>query len=104
MFKKHQENTLLRKATAFLYGNVAAQLEAMVPEGQAPAVPVAIMAQYVTGGLMALIEWWMANGRAYSAEEMDEVFRRVGVEGIERVVNGLPAPVPGEARVNGWNG
>ena len=86
MFKKHQENTLLRKATAFLYGNVAAQLEEMT-QGRPPAVPVAVMAHYVTGGLMALIEWWMANGRPYTPEEMEALFQAVGVEGIRKTLS-----------------
>jgi hypothetical protein len=64
-------------------------------QGGPPAVPVAVMAHYVTGGLMALMEWWMANGRPYTLEQIEALYQAVGLEGIKKdSVN----------RLNGWHG
>lgn len=86
MTRKSKENPILEQGTAFLYANTKAQLQQLVEEGQKPSVPIAVLAQFLTGGLMALIRWWVANDVAYSPEEMNDLFQKIAMPGVREVL------------------
>lgn len=46
------------------------------------AVPVAVMAQYLTGTLLNLLKWWLEAEMPYTPEQMDEMFRRLAMPGL----------------------
>lgn len=48
-------------------------------EIHSPAVPVAGTAQYLAGGLLALLKWWLSAELSYSPEQMDEIFRQLAL-------------------------
>jgi AcrR family transcriptional regulator len=45
-------------------------------------VPIPVAAQMVTGAATSLINWWIKNKMPYSPEEMQEMFDRVMMPGI----------------------
>jgi AcrR family transcriptional regulator len=86
MFPPQAENALRAAGVAVTHANVTSQLEQLLPAGQAPAVPLAALAAYLTGGLMALIQWWHDQGRPYSPAEMDAMFQEMGMPGVWQVL------------------
>lgn len=52
--------------------------DAAAPDG----APREAVVQFVVGAFMALLTWWLDGGAKLSAERMDELFRRLALEGV----------------------
>jgi AcrR family transcriptional regulator len=50
-------------------------------------IPVAIMANFIAGSFLTLLKWWLENKMVYSAEQMDDIFRKLTLAGIEAQEN-----------------
>lgn len=85
LFTHHKENIVVEKGTNYLYAILKAQLIRLAKNGQEPKVPIPLLAQYLTGGLMSLIKWWIENDISYSAEEMDNLFQKIAMPGIRNI-------------------
>jgi hypothetical protein len=46
-------------------------------------VPLPILANFVAGSFLTLLRWWLDTKMIYSPEQMDEIFRKLTVPGIE---------------------
>jgi AcrR family transcriptional regulator len=46
-------------------------------------VPIPIIANFVTGSFLTLLKWWLENKMTYSPEQMDEIFKRLTMTGLE---------------------
>ena len=92
MFKRNSENYIQEQVTALLRDGVAARLSQMAGERQSP-VPLPILTHFVTGGLLALLRWWHANGFPYTPEEMDAFFQQFAMPGVENALTGEHAAV-----------
>jgi AcrR family transcriptional regulator len=46
-------------------------------------IPLPILANSIAGSFLTLLKWWLENKMTYSPEEMDAMFRRLTIEGIE---------------------
>jgi hypothetical protein len=86
MHRRRPENALLEKGTDFLYTNIRSQLQQIVGSGPAPAVPLPLLAHFLTGGLMSLVQWWSENEMPQSPQEMDAVFQQVAMPGVLSVL------------------
>ena len=85
MFRQSNENAILEKGTEYLYANIHAQLTQLAGEQQS-AIPLAFLARYLTGGLMEVTKWWLENDEKYSPQEMDEMFQKMAVPGVLKVL------------------
>lgn len=61
---------------------VETQLHSLLPEGQTPAVPLSLVAGYLSGALSTFQKWWFDNHSSYSPERMDEMFQQVVMPGV----------------------
>jgi len=86
MFQKNNDNVILEKGAIFLYANLKAQLRRLYQDDQPPKVPISILTQYLTGGLMSLAQWWLDNDMPYTPQEMDELFQQMAMPGIRAVL------------------
>jgi AcrR family transcriptional regulator len=57
------------------------RLRAAHPD-QANDPPVELAAQAAVGALIALIEWWLNNKMAYPPERMDEIYKKLVMNGL----------------------
>lgn len=62
------------------------QLEQLVPDGNTPSVPPALMAHYLAGALQTLMTWWLDNYMPYSPERMDAMFQVLAMPGVWAVL------------------
>jgi AcrR family transcriptional regulator len=46
--------------------------------------PLPILSNFIAGSFLTLLKWWLENKRVYSAEQMDEIFRKLTIQGIEQ--------------------
>jgi hypothetical protein len=54
-----------------------ADLQARLPRGQTPAVPLPVLAQFIAGAFVTMLRWWLDNKMPYSPQEMDEMLQRL---------------------------
>lgn len=45
--------------------------------------PVPILANYIAGSFLTLLKWWLDNKMIYSPEQIDEIFKKLTLSGIE---------------------
>ncbi len=47
------------------------------------SVPVPVVANYIAGSFLNLLKWWLENKMIYSPEQMDEIFQKLTMPGVE---------------------
>ena len=53
--------------------------------GQIFEIPVPVMASFMAGSFLAVLQWWLDNKMVHSPEEMDKMFQSLSMPGIEKV-------------------
>lgn len=46
-------------------------------------IPLPILASFIAGSFLTILKWWLENKMIYSPEEMDAIFKKLSVTGIE---------------------
>lgn len=46
-------------------------------------VPVPIMASFIAGSFLTLLKWWLENKMVYPPEQMDDIFKKLTLAGME---------------------
>jgi hypothetical protein len=46
-------------------------------------VPISIMANFIAGSFLTLLKWWLENKMVYSPEQMDAMFKKLALSGLE---------------------
>ena len=49
------------------------------------AIPSPILANFIAGSFLTLLNWWLENKMIYSPEEMDDIFKRLTMAGVENL-------------------
>ena len=62
---------------------MSARLQAMLPAGQTPKVPIPVLAHYVSGTFINLLKWWVDNKMTYSPEQMAEMVETLVMPGVQ---------------------
>jgi AcrR family transcriptional regulator len=57
--------------------------QGLMDSGKEFSVPNPILANFIGGSFLTLLQWWLENRMIYSPEEMDEIFRELTLAGIE---------------------
>ena len=47
-------------------------------------VPIPILASFIAGSFLTILKWWLENKMIYSPEQMDEIFQKLTMPGIEQ--------------------
>lgn len=48
-----------------------------------PTIPVKVVSSYLSGAFLNLLKWWLKSGMPYTPEEMDEMFRKLALPGVD---------------------
>ncbi|MFL5802066.1 MAG: TetR/AcrR family transcriptional regulator [Roseiflexaceae bacterium] len=81
---------LYKKGHERLRQNIEQHLVALVPAGQTPAAPLALVADYMAGAILTMLRWWLDNGMPYPPEQMDAMFQQLVLPGVQATL-GIPA-------------
>jgi len=52
-----------------------------------PTIPIPILANYLASVVISQLKWWLDNEMPYSPEQMDKIFHRLLLLGINSVMN-----------------
>ncbi len=69
---KHMQKSLTQRVEQGLQNN-----------GQEYDVPIPILANFITGSFLNLLKWWLENKKKQTPEQMDSMFRKLILSGIE---------------------
>ena len=58
----------------------------LLTSGKKYRFPTAIIANYLAGSLLSMLKWWLDNKMIYPPEQMDEMFCKLALPGIEAVM------------------
>ena len=58
--------------------------EGLAKSGRHYDVPLPILANFIVGSFLTLLQWWLENKRIQSPEEMDQIFRKLAVSGLHK--------------------
>jgi AcrR family transcriptional regulator len=47
------------------------------------SIPLPILADFIAGSFLTLLKWWLENKMVYTPEEMDDIFRKLTMRGLE---------------------
>jgi AcrR family transcriptional regulator len=53
--------------------------------GRDMEVPIPILASFIVGSFLTLLRWWLENKMVYSPEQMDEIFRKLTLTGVNNI-------------------
>jgi len=75
--------------TRHLQKSLSEKIEQRLSENaQAYEIPVSIIANFLSGSFLSMIKWWLDNKMIYSPEQMDEMFQKMALPGIEQTKAG----------------
>ena len=57
----------------------------LLQAGQNYEIPTPIIANFLAGSFLSLVKWWLDNKLAYSPEQIDEMFQRLALPGIDQI-------------------
>ena len=58
--------------------------QGLLKNGKEFSVPVPILANFIGGSFLTLLQWWLENKMVYSPEEMDKLGRELTLAGIDK--------------------
>jgi AcrR family transcriptional regulator len=73
---------LLEKGQVYWRQRVEAELQSRLPAGQMPAMPLSLVADYLSGTLGTYLKWWLRHQPSYPPERMDEMFQQMVMPGV----------------------
>lgn len=94
ILSRQGRTTIPRRIRSYMAGYAEQFIEDYLAEtGTLPLVPVDVLANYIAGSLLALAAWWLESGMPYTPEEMVQMYHRLVVLGVSRVMGIEPAQV-----------
>lgn len=73
---------ILKYVYRYLYDMLIVPHKALAKNRKAPPVSIEVTTHWIVTSLLSLVIWWLDNNMPYSAEEMDEMFRKLTMPGI----------------------
>jgi AcrR family transcriptional regulator len=58
--------------------------QGLLESGQEFNIPIPILANFIAGSFLTLLQWWLENKMVYSPEEMDKIFKELIMAGFEK--------------------
>ncbi len=62
---------------------LASDLQARLPKGHQPTVPIEVLAQFLAGAFVTIMRWWLDNKMPYSPQEMDAILQKLVTPVVE---------------------
>jgi hypothetical protein len=83
MVGKQSGQMIMRQAHDYLAALVREHLEGVIKSSKKPPVPVDLAAHWLSSAFLSLMTWWLDHNLPYTPEEMDAIFRRLTLPGLE---------------------
>jgi hypothetical protein len=83
MVGKQSGQMIMRQAHDYLAALVREHLEPVMKSRKKPPVPLDLAAHWLASGFLSLMTWWLDLNLPHTPEEMDAIFRRLTLPGLE---------------------
>lgn len=80
---KQSGEMILKYIYRYLYDMFIGPHKALVKNRKDLPMPIELTTHWIVTSLLSLVVWWLENNMPYSPEEMEEMFRRLTMPGIE---------------------
>ena len=71
------------RGQAYWNQKIERDMRSHLAPGQTPAVPLAVLANFVTGTWVTLLKWWLDAKMPYTPERMDDIFQQLVLPGVQ---------------------
>jgi AcrR family transcriptional regulator len=80
--KGHAMDLFLEQGQEYWTRRMSADLQARLPQGFQPKIPIPVLATYIAGSLVTLLKWWLDNKMPYSPKTMQEMADQLLLPGL----------------------
>ncbi len=87
MIGKQSGQMIMRQAHKYLTDLVKAHLSGVMKNRKSTPVPTDLAAHWIVSSFLSLATWWLDRNMPYSAEKMDEIFRKLTFPGVEAALD-----------------
>lgn len=78
---------LYKKGHERLCQNIELHLAELVPDGQVPALPLPLVADYLAGTILNLLKWWLDHEMPHTPKQMDRMFLQLVMPGVKATLH-----------------
>ena len=82
MLRGHTAEVFWEAAQAALSKTVEQALSRVYAENASPALSREVIAQYLSGSILALLKWWLKAEKPYSPEHMEQIIQQLALPGV----------------------
>ncbi len=83
MVGKQSGQMIMKTAHKYLSDLVEKYFDSIVKTAKKTAVPVDVAVHWIVSSFLSLLTWWLDNSTPFSPEEMDRIFRKLTLPGLE---------------------
>ncbi len=80
---KQSGEMILKYLHRYLYDMLIVPHKSLMKNKKQPPVPIELTTHWIVSSLLSLMIWWLENNMPCTPEEIDEIFRRLTMPGIE---------------------
>jgi AcrR family transcriptional regulator len=87
MVRGHGLEIFFEKGLEYWSRKLTSDLQARLPTGQQPGVPIPVIAQFIAGTFITMLRWWLDNKMPYSPKEMDDMLQRLIMPAVQNCIS-----------------
>lgn len=83
MTSGHGFDMFFKKGQEYWSEQMTGRLQALLPAGQTPKVPIPVLAHHISGTFVNMLKWWIDNKMPYSPTQMMEIVEILVMPSVE---------------------
>ena len=87
LYKAMQEgggaDIILEAGRRHLTEDIQHHLDVLFPDGTSAEIPMPVITSFLAGAMLSVLMWWLDAGRPYPPEEINAMFQRLAMSGVE---------------------
>jgi AcrR family transcriptional regulator len=83
MFEGGGAEVMLETGRQHMMTGVQNHLLDLLPEGEELDIPLPVITNFLAGGLLSVMVWWLKEKRPYPPEEINEMFQQLAMRGVK---------------------
>ena len=83
MFEGGGAEVMIETGRQHMMADVQNHLMQMLGEDEKLAIPLPVITNFLAGGLLSVMVWWLKEKRPYRPEKINEMFQQLAMQGVE---------------------
>ena len=83
MFEGGGAEVMIETGRQHMMADVQNHLMQMLGEDEKLAIPLPVITNFLAGGLLSVMVWWLKEKRPYPPEKINEMFQQLAMQGVE---------------------